>query len=106
MNAQTHADAIAGYARLAPFIPVVTVDDISVAVPLARTLVEAGLKVVEVTLRTPKALAAIEAIAREVPEAVVAAGTVLRPGQTGEGARAGGQLNVSPRTSPRLAQAF
>ncbi|HEY0354149.1 MAG TPA: bifunctional 4-hydroxy-2-oxoglutarate aldolase/2-dehydro-3-deoxy-phosphogluconate aldolase [Enterovirga sp.] len=106
MNAQTHADAIAGYARLAPFIPVVTVDDVSVAVPLARTLVEAGLKVVEVTLRTGEALAAIEAIAREVPEAVVAAGTVLRPEQIGEVARAGAKFIVTPGTSPRMAEAL
>jgi 2-dehydro-3-deoxyphosphogluconate aldolase/(4S)-4-hydroxy-2-oxoglutarate aldolase len=106
MTSQTHADLIAGYARLAPFIPVVTIDDVALAVPLARTLVEAGLKVVEVTLRTGAALAAIEAIARDVPEAVVAAGTVLRPEQIGEVARAGASFIVTPGTPPTMAEAL
>lgn len=101
-----HSDTIAGYARLAPFIPVVTIDDVNVAVPLARTLVEAGLRVVEVTLRTSAALAAIEAIARDVPEAVVAAGTILRPEQIGEVARAGAKFIVTPGTPQSMADAL
>jgi 2-dehydro-3-deoxyphosphogluconate aldolase/(4S)-4-hydroxy-2-oxoglutarate aldolase len=106
MTAQTHSDLIAGYARLAPFIPVVTIEDVGIAVPLARTLVEAGLRVVEVTLRTSGALAAIEAIARDVPEAIVAAGTILRPEQIGEVARAGAKFIVTPGTPQSMADAL
>src|SRR5215211_813957 len=79
MNAKT--DTLLDYARRAPVIPVVTIDDPAHAVPLAEALVASGLPVVEVTLRTPKALDAVAAIARAVPEAIVAAGTVVRPSQ-------------------------
>ncbi len=99
-------DALAGYARLAPVIPVVTIDDPETAVPLARTLVEAGLPVVEVTLRTQAALAAMERIARDVPDAVIAAGTVIRPAQIGEVAAAGARFIVTPGTSPAMADAL
>ena len=63
---------------LAPVIPVVVIEDAADAVPLARALVAGGLPAIEVTLRTPAALDAIRAIAAEVPQAVVGAGTVLR----------------------------
>lgn len=99
----TFGDALARYARLAPVIPVVTIDDPETAVPLARTLVEAGLPVVEVTLRTAAALAAMERIARDVPDAVVAAGTVIRPEQIAEVAAAGARFIVTPGTSPVMA---
>ena len=62
---------------LAPVIPVITIDDLEDALPMARALVDNGLKVLEVTLRTPVALDAIERIATEVPDACVGAGTVL-----------------------------
>ena len=87
-------------------IPVLTILDAGDAVPLVRALVEAGLPVAEVTLRTPAALAAMERIAREVPEAVVAAGTVTRPGQIAEVAQAGAKLIVTPGTPPALAAAL
>lgn len=103
-TAQTKSDLIARYAALAPVIPVVTIDDVAEAVPLARALVEAGLPVVEVTLRTPAALAAMEAIAREVPNAVVAAGTVVRAEQIGEVAAAGAKFIVTPGTSRAMAE--
>ena len=96
-------DLIAGYAALAPVIPVVTIEDPDRAVPLARTLVEAGLPVVEVTLRTGRALAAMEAIAREVPDAVIAAGTVLRPEQIVQVVDAGAKFIVTPGTSQMMA---
>ena len=77
-----HAVALAlRCSDLAPVIPVVVLDDAADAVPLARALVAGGLPAIEVTLRTPAALDAIRAIADEVPEAVVGAGTVLTPGQ-------------------------
>ncbi|NNM73072.1 bifunctional 4-hydroxy-2-oxoglutarate aldolase/2-dehydro-3-deoxy-phosphogluconate aldolase [Enterovirga aerilata] len=103
---QLKRETIAGYAALAPVIPVVTVDDPDRAVALARTLVEAGLPVVEITLRTSSALRCIEAVAREVPEAVLAAGTVIRPKQIEEAADAGARFLVSPGTSPRMAEAL
>lgn len=102
----TKTDLLAGYLRLAPVIPVVTIDDVADAVPLARTLVEAGLPIVEVTLRTAAGLAAIERIAREVPDAVVAAGTVTRPAQIATVAAAGARLIVTPGTPASLAEAL
>ena len=63
--------------RDAPVIPVIVLEDVAHAVPLARALVAGGIRMLEVTLRTPAALACIEAIAREVPEAVAGAGTCL-----------------------------
>ena len=60
----------------APVIPVIVLNDVAHAVPMARALVAGGIRMLEVTLRTPQALACIEAIARDVPEAVVGAGTV------------------------------
>jgi 2-dehydro-3-deoxyphosphogluconate aldolase/(4S)-4-hydroxy-2-oxoglutarate aldolase len=103
---QLKRDTIAGYAALAPVIPVVTVDDPDQAVSLARTLVEAGLPAVEITLRTASALRCIEAVARAVPEAVLAAGTVIRPGQIAEATDAGAKFLVSPGTSPNMAEAL
>ena len=99
-------DALLAFARLAPVIPVVTIDDPARAVPLAETLVESGLPVVEVTLRTPKALDAISAMARAVPEAIVAAGTVLRPDQIAATADAGARFIVTPGTPRALAEAL
>ena len=64
---------------VAPVVPVVVVDEVAHAVPLARALVAGGLPVIELTLRTPVALEAIRAIADEVPEILVGAGTVCTP---------------------------
>ena len=69
---------------LAPVVPVVVIEDAAAAVPLARALVDGGLPVIEVTLRTPAALDAIRAVAAAVPDAVVGAGTVLTPAQVTE----------------------
>ncbi|MFJ5259421.1 bifunctional 4-hydroxy-2-oxoglutarate aldolase/2-dehydro-3-deoxy-phosphogluconate aldolase [Streptomyces sp. NPDC088387] len=81
---------------LAPVVPVVVVDDVSDAVPLARALVAGGLPAIEVTLRTPGALDAIRAIAGEVPDAVVGAGTVITPAQVADAVSAGARFLVSP----------
>ncbi|MFE2212193.1 bifunctional 4-hydroxy-2-oxoglutarate aldolase/2-dehydro-3-deoxy-phosphogluconate aldolase [Streptomyces canus] len=81
---------------LAPVVPVVVLEDASDAVPLARALVAGGLPAIEVTLRTPVALNAIRAIAGEVPEAVVGAGTVITPDQVTETVAAGARFLVSP----------
>src|SRR5215211_109601 len=80
----TRTETVLAYARLAPVIPVVTIEDARRSIDLAQALVEGGLRVVEVTLRTPAALDAIAAIAKAVPEAVVAAGTVVSVSQIAE----------------------
>ncbi len=85
-----------------PVVPVVVVDDLAQAVPVARALVAGGLPVIELTLRTPVALDAIRAIADEVPEILVGAGTVLTPGQAKEAKDAGAQFLVSPGATPSL----
>ncbi|MFE9969506.1 bifunctional 4-hydroxy-2-oxoglutarate aldolase/2-dehydro-3-deoxy-phosphogluconate aldolase [Streptomyces hirsutus] len=81
---------------LAPVLPVLVVEDAADAVPLARALVAGGLPAIEVTLRTPAALDALRAIAAEVPEAVVGAGTVITPEQVHEVVAAGARFLVSP----------
>jgi len=86
----------------APVVPVVVVDDAAHAVPLARALVAGGLPVIELTLRTPAALDAIRAIADEVPEILLGAGTVVTPGQAKEALDAGAQFLVSPGSTPAL----
>ncbi|NYD43408.1 bifunctional 4-hydroxy-2-oxoglutarate aldolase/2-dehydro-3-deoxy-phosphogluconate aldolase [Nocardioides panaciterrulae] len=85
-----------------PVVPVVVVDDPAQAVPVARALVAGGLPVIELTLRTPVALDAIRAIAAEVPEILVGAGTILTPGQAEEARAAGAQFLVSPGATPAL----
>ena len=80
----------------APVIPVIVLSDVAQAVPLARALVAGGIRMLEVTLRTPVALACIEAIAREVPEAVAGAGTVRSAADAQAAAMAGARFAVSP----------
>ena len=92
------------YLSRAPVIPVVTLDDTRRSIDLAQALVGAGLPMIEVTLRTPGALDAISAIAKAVPEAIVAAGTVIDPGQIAEVADAGAKFIVTPGTPLRLAE--
>lgn len=85
--------------KLAPVVPVLVIDDVKTAVPLARALVAGGLKVLEVTFRTPAALDSIKAISAEVEGAVVGAGTVLTPKQVDEAVEAGCRFMVSPGAS-------
>jgi 2-dehydro-3-deoxyphosphogluconate aldolase/(4S)-4-hydroxy-2-oxoglutarate aldolase len=86
-------------------IPILTVENPNDAVPLARALVRGGLRVIEVTLRTPGALGAIEAIARQVPEACIGAGTLLSVADFGRARDAGARFLVSPCLTPDLAAA-
>ena len=79
-----------------PVIPVIVIERLEDAVPLARALVEGGVKVLEVTLRTPVALAAIEAMARDVPGAVVGAGTIRSAADARAARQAGAVFGVSP----------
>ncbi|WP_210547033.1 bifunctional 4-hydroxy-2-oxoglutarate aldolase/2-dehydro-3-deoxy-phosphogluconate aldolase [Rhodoferax sp. PAMC 29310] len=89
----------------APVIPVIVLNDIAHAVPMARALLAGGVRMLEVTLRTPQALACIEAIAREVPEAVVGAGTVRSKADAQAAAMAGAQFAVSPGYTSAVGQA-
>ncbi|WP_328657158.1 bifunctional 4-hydroxy-2-oxoglutarate aldolase/2-dehydro-3-deoxy-phosphogluconate aldolase [Streptomyces sp. NBC_00334] len=91
---------------LAPVVPVVVLDDLADAVPLARALVAGGLPAIEVTLRTPVALDAIRAIAGEVPDAVVGAGTLVTAEQVGEVVAAGARFLVSPGWTDVLLEAM
>jgi len=89
----------------APVIPVIVLHDIRQAVPLARALVAGGIRMLEVTLRTPQALACLEAIAREVPEAVAGAGTVRSAADVQASLRAGARFAVSPGYTQALGRA-
>jgi 2-dehydro-3-deoxyphosphogluconate aldolase/(4S)-4-hydroxy-2-oxoglutarate aldolase len=86
----------------APVIPVVIIDDLAQAVPLARALVAGGLPVIEITLRTAAGLEAIRAIAAEVPDAITGAGTVLDAAQLAAVTQAGARFAVSPGATPGL----
>ena len=79
-----------------PVIPVIVLDRVEDAVPLARALLAGGVRVLEVTLRTPVALAAIEAIARGVPDAIVGAGTIRSAADARAARDAGSAFGVSP----------
>ena len=89
----------------APVIPVLTVAKLEHAVPLARALAAGGLGVLEITLRTPCALAAIAAMRAAVPDAIVGVGTLTRPEELAAAERAGAQFGVSPGFAPELAAA-
>ncbi|MET8338464.1 bifunctional 4-hydroxy-2-oxoglutarate aldolase/2-dehydro-3-deoxy-phosphogluconate aldolase [Streptosporangium canum] len=91
---------------IAPVVPVVVIDDLETAVPLARALVAGGLPVIEVTLRTADALRAIERIAAEVPEAVIGAGTIRTPADVAASVAAGSRFLVSPGSTPKLVDAM
>jgi 2-dehydro-3-deoxyphosphogluconate aldolase / (4S)-4-hydroxy-2-oxoglutarate aldolase len=90
---------------LAPVIPVLTIEKLEHAVPLARALCAGGLRVLEVTLRTPAGLPAIEAMRKAVPEAVVGVGTLTRSEDFTQSASAGAQFGVSPGLTAELARA-
>lgn len=89
-----------------PVLPVVVVHRVDDAVPIARALVAGGLPAIELTLRTPVALDAIAAVAAEVPEILVGAGTIVTPGQAKEAADAGSRFLVSPGSTPSLLSAM
>lgn len=90
---------------LAPVVPVVVIEDVAHAVPLARALVAGGTPAIEVTLRTPAALDAIRAIAGQVEGAHVGAGTVLDADQYEAAVQAGATFIVSPGSTPALLDA-
>ena len=89
----------------APVIPVIVLHDVNHAVPMARALVAGGIRMLEVTLRTPVALQCIERMSKEVPEAVVGAGTVRTPAEAMSAARVGARFAVSPGFTNAVGQA-
>ena len=89
----------------APVIPVIVLHDVAHAVPMARALVAGGIRMLEVTLRTPQALACMEAIATHVPEAVLGAGTVRSEADARAALNAGARFAVSPGYTSALGQA-
>lgn len=91
--------------RAGPVIPVIVIEELAHAVPLAKALIAGGVRVLEVTLRTPVALEAIRAIAREAPEAIVGVGTLTRPEDFPTARDAGACFGVSPGLTPALIQA-
>lgn len=88
-----------------PVMPVMVIQHIDDAVPMARALVEGGIKVLEITLRTPIALDAIKLISEQVKEAIVGAGTIANPAQLQAAQAAGAVFAISPGLTPALLEA-
>ena len=99
---ESRAKAVDAILLRAPVVPVLSIESLDDAVPLARALADAGLPVLEVTLRTDVARAAIERIARDVPQAIVGAGTVLRPDDLASVISAGAQFAIAPGSTDAL----
>ena len=91
--------------RVGPVIPVIVIDEVAQAVPLARALVAGGVRVLEVTLRTRVALDAIRSIASEVPDAIVGVGTISRTEHFAQAIEAGARFGVSPGLTRDLTDA-
>jgi 2-dehydro-3-deoxyphosphogluconate aldolase / (4S)-4-hydroxy-2-oxoglutarate aldolase len=87
---------------ISPVIPVVVIDDVADAVPLARALARGGVRIMEITLRTDAGLGAIERVAAEVPETTVGAGTVTTPEEAAAAQKAGSRFIVTPGATDRL----
>ena len=102
MEKNVFCSALAGRIRESANIAVVVIDNPDRAVPLARALLEGGVDVVELTLRTAAATEAIRRMTAEVPGMLVGAGTVLTPAQVAEAARAGAAFAVSPGLNPAV----
>ena len=105
MPAYPHEGETARIMALAPVIPVLTVASVEDGLAQAKALVAGGLYAIEVTLRTPSALAAIQAIAKTVPDAVVGAGTIVSAEQINQAVAAGARFLVSPGAPAALAKA-
>jgi 2-dehydro-3-deoxyphosphogluconate aldolase / (4S)-4-hydroxy-2-oxoglutarate aldolase len=91
--------------EISPVIPVVVIDDVADAVPLAEALLSGGIRVIELTLRTPVALAAISAVRSAVPDIIVGAGTVTSPALAARSAEAGASFLVTPGSTPAVLDA-
>lgn len=87
-------------------IPVIVIADIKTAIPLCQALVDGGLAVLEITLRSDCALAAIEKVKQAIPDAIIGAGTILKPVDVQDALSAGAEFLVSPGTTPLLLDAL
>ena len=96
---------LADILRAGPIVPVITLERVEDAVPLARALVAGGLRLLEITLRTPAAVDAAAAIVQEVPEAIVGIGTVLTPKDLERAQALGARYALSPGATPALLEA-
>ncbi len=108
LGAKAMAEPQAGLHELlttAPVVPVLVLETVETALPLARALLAGGLPLLEITLRTPKALEVIRALAGEIEGAIVGAGTVLTAAQYRDAERAGARFVVSPGATPALLEA-
>jgi len=90
---------------ISPIVPVMVINNVEHAVPLAHALVKGGLKVLEITLRTPAALESIRRIRAEVPEAIVGAGTIINIETLNKAIDAGAEFIVSPGTTDKMIDA-
>ncbi|GAA9380366.1 bifunctional 4-hydroxy-2-oxoglutarate aldolase/2-dehydro-3-deoxy-phosphogluconate aldolase [Helicobacter pylori] len=95
-------DRIIEVLQISPIVPVVVIEDIKDAVPLAQSLVEGGIHIIEVTLRSSCALEAIELIAKNVPKMRVGAGTILNPTQLEQAQNRGAEFLISPGLTIKL----
>jgi 2-dehydro-3-deoxyphosphogluconate aldolase / (4S)-4-hydroxy-2-oxoglutarate aldolase len=101
----TKQEKLAALFAQATIIPVLTIDRIEDAVPLARALVAGGIRVLEVTLRTPVAMQAAKAIIAEVPDAIVGIGTILNADDLARAEKLGAVFGISPGATPELLKA-
>ncbi|GAA7406678.1 bifunctional 4-hydroxy-2-oxoglutarate aldolase/2-dehydro-3-deoxy-phosphogluconate aldolase [Helicobacter pylori] len=95
-------DKIIDVLQISPIVPVVVIENIKDAVPLAQSLVEGGIQIIEVTLRSSCALEAIELIAKNVPKMRVGAGTILNPTQLEQAQNRGAEFLISPGLTIKL----
>ncbi len=95
-------DKIIEVLQISPIVPVVVIENIKDAVPLAQSLIEGGIPIIEVTLRSSCALEAIELIAKNVPKMRVGAGTILNPTQLEQAQNRGAEFLISPGLTPSL----
>ncbi len=95
-------DKVLEVLQISPIVPVVVIEDLKDAVPLAQSLVEGGIPIIEVTLRSNCALEAIELIAKNVPKMRVGAGTILNSNQLEQAQNRGAEFLISPGLTPSL----
>jgi 2-dehydro-3-deoxyphosphogluconate aldolase / (4S)-4-hydroxy-2-oxoglutarate aldolase len=105
MTQESNQQKLAGLFSEARVIPVLTIERLEDAVPLARALVAGGVRTLEVTLRTPVAIEAARAMIAEVPEAIIGIGTILSGADLAQAERLGARFGISPGATPELLQA-
>jgi len=105
VNATARQERLADLVKSATVIPVLTIERLEHAVPLARALVAGGVRMLEVTLRTSVAIEAAKAMISEVPEAIVGIGTILNPDDLKRTESLGAKFGISPGATPELLKA-